>query len=140
MSRIIRVITWNALYQNKNREEVKNTEIRYIIDLSIFNLLSVFVLMHRNLNHFPNYPTHRLYFGEVETPYWSTGWVDQWASIRDVNKPWALLVVTGSFPQCISHIRAIWSIIDHKIFLLNKLNTLKSFTLNLMKGLRSNSV
>ena len=25
--------------------------------------------MQRILNHYPNYPTHRLYFGEVETPY-----------------------------------------------------------------------
>ena len=25
--------------------------------------------MQRVLNYFPNYPTHRLYFGEVETPY-----------------------------------------------------------------------
>ena len=25
--------------------------------------------MQRILNYYPNYPTHRLYFGEVETPY-----------------------------------------------------------------------
>ena len=42
MSRIIRVIIQNSLYQNKNREEVKNREIRYIPDLSVFNLLFVF--------------------------------------------------------------------------------------------------
>ena len=41
MSRIIRVIFQNSLYRNKNREEVRNRE---------------------------NYPTHRLYLEEVETP------------------------------------------------------------------------
>ena len=35
MSRIIRVIIQNSLHQNKNREEVKNKEIRYLPDLSI---------------------------------------------------------------------------------------------------------
>ena len=35
MSRIIMVIIQNSLYQNKNREEVKNREIRKIPDLSI---------------------------------------------------------------------------------------------------------
>ena len=55
--------------QNKNREEVNNKEIRYLPDLSIVNLLSVFVLVQRILNKYPNYPTYRLYFGEVETPY-----------------------------------------------------------------------
>ena len=69
MSRIIRVFIQNSLYQNKNREEVKNREIRYLPDLSIVNLLSVFVLVQRILNYCPNYPTHRLYFGEVETLY-----------------------------------------------------------------------
>ena len=44
MSRIIRVIIRNSLHQNKNREEVKN-------------------------NKYPNYPAHRLYFGEFETAY-----------------------------------------------------------------------
>ena len=57
------------LHQNKNREEVKNREIRYLPDLSIFNLLSIYVLVQRILNHYPNYPTHRLYLWEVETPY-----------------------------------------------------------------------
>ena len=38
-------------------------------NLSILNLLSVFLLVRRILNYFSNYPTHRLYFGEVETPY-----------------------------------------------------------------------
>ena len=66
MSRIIRVIFQNSLHQNKDREEVKNREIRYLPDLSIFNLLSVFVLVQRILNY---YPTDRLYFYEVETPY-----------------------------------------------------------------------
>ena len=49
MSRIIRVTIQNSLYQNKNRDEV---------------------LVRRILNFYPNYPTHRLYFGEVETPYY----------------------------------------------------------------------
>ena len=40
-----------------------------LIDLSIFNLLSVFLLVRRMLNYYPNYPTHRSYFGEVEAPY-----------------------------------------------------------------------
>ena len=59
----------NSLYQNKNREGVKNREIRYLPDLSIVNLLSVFVLVERILNYYPNYAIHCLYFGEVETPY-----------------------------------------------------------------------
>ena len=42
------------LHQNKNREEGKNRKI---------------VLVRRILNYYPNYPAHRLYFGEVETPY-----------------------------------------------------------------------
>ena len=33
----------------------------YLPDLSIFNLLSVFVLVQRFLNYYPNYPTYRLY-------------------------------------------------------------------------------
>ena len=90
MSKIIRAIIQNSLHQNKNREEVKNREIRYLPDLSISNLLSVFVcfayiyftlhlfifillsvfvLVQRILNYYTNYPTHRLYFGEVETSY-----------------------------------------------------------------------
>ena len=67
MSRIIRVIIQNYLHQNKNREDVKDREIRYLPDLSIFNLLSVFDFVQRILNY---YPTHRLYFGEIEKPYW----------------------------------------------------------------------
>ena len=43
MSRIMRVIIKKKLYQNKNREEVENREIRYLPDLFIVNLLSVFV-------------------------------------------------------------------------------------------------
>ena len=71
MSKIIRVLIQNYLHQNKNknREEVKNREIRYLPDLSIFNLISVDVLVQRILNYYPNYPTNHLYFGEVETPY-----------------------------------------------------------------------
>ena len=44
MSRIIRVIIQNSSYQNINREKVKNREIREIPDLSIVNLLFVFVM------------------------------------------------------------------------------------------------
>ena len=44
MSRIIRVIIQNSLYENKNREEVNNREIKYLSDLSIVNLLSVYIL------------------------------------------------------------------------------------------------
>ena len=69
MSKIIRVIIQISLNPNENREEVRNRESRYLPDLSIFNLPSVFVLVQRILNYHPNYPTHRLYFGEVETPY-----------------------------------------------------------------------
>ena len=69
ISRIIRVIIQNSLHQIKNREKVKNRDIRYLPDLSIFNLLSVFDLVQRILNYYPNYPTHRLNFEEVETPY-----------------------------------------------------------------------
>jgi len=50
----------NCLHQNKNRNEVKNREIRYLHDLSIFNLLSVFVMVQRILSYYPNHPT-RLY-------------------------------------------------------------------------------
>ena len=42
MSRIIRVIIQDSLHQNKNREEVNNREIRYLPDLSIDNLLSLY--------------------------------------------------------------------------------------------------
>ena len=60
---------------DQNREEVENREIRYLPDLSIFNLLSccfACVLVGRIVNHYPNHPTHRLYFGEVETPCFVT--------------------------------------------------------------------
>ena len=50
-------------------KKVKNREIRYLPDISIVNLLSVFLMMQMILNYYPNYPTNRLYFGEVETPY-----------------------------------------------------------------------
>ena len=36
-------------------------------DLSIVDLLSVDVLVQRISNYYANYPTHRLYFGVVET-------------------------------------------------------------------------
>ena len=41
----------------------------YLPAFSIYNLLTVYVLVRRILNYHPNHPTHRLYFGEVETPY-----------------------------------------------------------------------
>ena len=50
-------------------EEVKNRKIRYLPDLYIVNLLSVYVLVRRIWKYYPSYATHRLYFGEVETPY-----------------------------------------------------------------------
>ena len=62
---MIRVIIQNNLYQNKNREEVKNREIRSLISLFLTSYL-FFVLVKRILNY---YPTHLLNFGEVETPY-----------------------------------------------------------------------
>ena len=52
------------LSQNINNEQ-NNQGLPY----SIFNLLSVFVLVQRLLNYHPNYPIQRLYFGEVETLY-----------------------------------------------------------------------
>ena len=64
-----RVIIQNSLHRNINREEAKNREIRYLPDLSILNLLSVYVLVQRIFNYYPNYHTHRLYFGEVEIAY-----------------------------------------------------------------------
>ena len=39
MGKIIRVINQNSLHQNRNREEVENRDIRYLPDLTIFNLL-----------------------------------------------------------------------------------------------------
>ena len=54
-------------------QEVNNREIRYLPDLTIVNLLPVFILVQKLLNYFPNYPTHSLYFGEVETPHCHTG-------------------------------------------------------------------
>ena len=47
MSRIIWVLIKNSLHRNINREEVKHREIRNLPDLSIFNLLFVFVLVQR---------------------------------------------------------------------------------------------
>jgi len=40
MSRIIKLLIQNSLHQNKNREEVKNSEIGYLSDLSIFGARS----------------------------------------------------------------------------------------------------
>ena len=57
MNRIIRVIIQIFLHQND------------LPDLYIVNLLSVFVLVQRILNDYPNYHTQRLYFGDVETSY-----------------------------------------------------------------------
>ena len=34
------------------------------------NLFSIYVLVQRFLNYYPNYFTRRLYFGEVKIPYW----------------------------------------------------------------------
>ena len=49
---IAKLITF-FLHQNKNREEVKNREIRYLPDLSIFNLLSVFAFGAENFELIP---------------------------------------------------------------------------------------
>ena len=62
MSRIIRVIIQKSLYQNINRKR-----------LTIVNLFSIYILVQRFLNYYPNYSTHRLYFGEVEAPYSEKG-------------------------------------------------------------------
>ena len=87
MSRIISVIIQNSLQQNKNREEVKNREIRYLPDLSIFKLLSVFVFVQIFLYYHPNYPTRRLYFEEVEIHYLEgrrgMGGIDMFTDITD---------------------------------------------------------
>ena len=55
----------NSLYQNTNREEVKNRDLL----ISLLLTSSLFFLVQRILNYYPNNPTHRLYIGEVETPY-----------------------------------------------------------------------
>ena len=41
---------------------------KYLISLFLTSP-RFFVFAQRILNYYPNYPTHRLYFGEVETPY-----------------------------------------------------------------------
>ena len=60
---------WPMFRLPRLKIEVKNTEIRYLPDLSIFNLLSVYVLVPRIFNYYPNYLSHCLYFREVGTPY-----------------------------------------------------------------------
>ena len=77
-----RIIIQNSLYQNKNREEVKNREIRYLPDLFTFNLLSVFVLAQRILNYYPNCPNTLLYLkvSPRSRDNWLTGW--RWLSYR----------------------------------------------------------
>ena len=51
--------------------KINNCEVnnKFKIERSGIYLLSVSVLVQGILNYYPNYPTHRLYFGEVETPY-----------------------------------------------------------------------
>ena len=75
------------MYQNINREEVKNRDIKYLPDFSIFNLFSVYVLVRRILKHHPNYPTRRLYFEEVEIHYLEgrrgMGGIDMFTDITD---------------------------------------------------------
>ena len=63
MSRIIRVIIQNSLYQNKNRTGGKKQRSG-IFPISLFFTSSVYVLVRRIFNYYPNYPTHRLYFAE----------------------------------------------------------------------------
>ena len=73
MSRIIRVIVQNSSYQNINKEEVKNKEVRYLPDLSIFNLL---------------------YIGEVEAPY--SGIILQWYRVNKRCRLTASHIGSGS--------------------------------------------
>ena len=47
--------------------EVQNFQKEMLKDL-----LSVILLVRRISNYYPNYPTHCLYFGEVEKPYSGT--------------------------------------------------------------------
>ena len=76
MRRIISVIIQNSSYQNTNREEVNNSEIRQIPDLSIFNLLTVYVLDEEFwIITLIILLTHRLYFEEVETLYGRACWL-----------------------------------------------------------------
>ena len=56
MSRIIRVIIHKSSYRNRR-------EVNYCYPLFCY------VSIRRLLNNYPDYFTHRLYFGEVETPY-----------------------------------------------------------------------
>ena len=65
MSRIVRAIIQKSSYRNI-------TEKR----LTMVNLFSIYVSVQRLLNNYPNYSTHRVYFGEVETPYsaLAVGW------------------------------------------------------------------
>ena len=51
--------------------KINNCEVnnKFKIERSGIYLLSVSVLVQGILNYYPNYPTHRLYFREVKTPY-----------------------------------------------------------------------
>ena len=62
-------------------------------DFSIVNLLSVYLLIRTIFSYYPNYPTHRLYFGEFETPYRGPAIT---VVIRDVS----LKTLATIMPQC----------------------------------------
>ena len=58
----------------------------------MINLFSMYVLVQRMLNYYPNYSTRRLYFGEVETSYYqyfeklaSASPVDRTPKIQNTN-------------------------------------------------------
>ena len=48
--------------------------IRILIPNSFLTSSLFFVLVQRILNYYSNFPTYRLYFGEVETPYCANLW------------------------------------------------------------------
>ena len=54
--------------QNINYEQ-DNLDINSLLTSLLLTSSLVFVLVQRILNYYPNYPAHRLYFGEVETAY-----------------------------------------------------------------------
>ena len=117
MSRIIRVIIQNSLHQNKNREKVKNREIRYLPDLSIFN----YVLVQRILNYYPNYPSHRLYFGEVKH-------LIHYQDLGIFHAKFCLYIIRYSHSQTCGHKLKNFQIIEKHSILYNLKNFLHIMT------------
>ena len=64
---LVKSFQWIIKTKTERRLKMERSGI-YLISLFL-TILSVFILVQRNLNCYPNYPTYRLYFGEVETPY-----------------------------------------------------------------------